>query len=105
MLARSGTCRMIYELLQKWAKVTPNAFAIAAPGRPPLTYGRLLSHVDQTIKALHAMGVGRGDRVAIILPDGPEMAVAMLAVASSATSGPLNPNYRSNEFEFYLSDM
>jgi len=49
---------MIYELLQKWAKVTPNAFAVAAPDRPPLTYGRLLCHVDQTIKALHAMGVG-----------------------------------------------
>jgi acyl-CoA synthetase (AMP-forming)/AMP-acid ligase II len=96
---------MIYELLQKWAKVTPNAFAVAAPDRPPLTYGRLLCHVDQTIKALHAMGVGRGDRVATVLPDDPEMAVALLAVASSATSAPLNPSYRSNEFEFYLSDM
>lgn len=51
------------------------------------------------------MGLGRTDRVAIVLPSGPEMAAAFLAVAASCVSAPLNPNYRSSEFDFYLSDL
>jgi len=51
------------------------------------------------------MGMGRNDRVAIVLPNGPEMAVAFVAVAAGATSAPLNPAYRANEFDFYLSDL
>src|SRR5205823_13272939 len=49
--------------------------------------------------------VRRGDRVAVVLPDGPEMAAAFLAVASGAACAPLNPLYRVREFEFYLSDV
>jgi acyl-CoA synthetase (AMP-forming)/AMP-acid ligase II/acyl carrier protein len=51
------------------------------------------------------MGIGSHDRVAIALPDGLKMAVAFLAVASIATCAPLNPAYRSQEFDFYLSDL
>jgi acyl-CoA synthetase (AMP-forming)/AMP-acid ligase II len=51
------------------------------------------------------MGIGRGDRVAVVLPNGPEMAVAFLAVAAAATCAPLNPAYRAEEFDFYLSDL
>jgi acyl-CoA synthetase (AMP-forming)/AMP-acid ligase II len=51
------------------------------------------------------MGIGRNDRVAIVLPNGPEMAAAFVAVASSATTAPLNPAYRADEFEFYLTDL
>jgi acyl-CoA synthetase (AMP-forming)/AMP-acid ligase II len=54
---------------------------------------------------LHAAGIGRGDPVAIVLPNGPEMATAFLAVASVATAAPLNPAYRAPEFDFYISDL
>ncbi len=59
----------------------------------------------QTVDALNLVGVGRGDRVAIVLPNGPEMATAFLSIASGATTAPLNPAYRAEEFEFYLSDL
>jgi acyl-CoA synthetase (AMP-forming)/AMP-acid ligase II/acyl carrier protein len=49
--------------------------------------------------------MGRNDRVGIVLPNGPEMAVAFLGVASAATAAPLNPTYRREEFDFYLSDL
>ena len=39
------------------------------------------------------------------LPEGPEAAAAFLAVSSAATSAPLNPAYRDEEVEFYLSDL
>ncbi|OAD20909.1 AMP-dependent synthetase and ligase, partial [Candidatus Thiomargarita nelsonii] len=54
---------------------------------------------------LNTLGVGRNDRIAIVLPNCPEMAVAFLAVAAGATAAPLNPAYRADEFDFYLSDL
>jgi acyl-CoA synthetase (AMP-forming)/AMP-acid ligase II/acyl carrier protein len=51
------------------------------------------------------MGLSRHDRVALVLPNGPEMAVAFLAVAASATCVPLNPAYRANELEAYLTAL
>jgi oxalate---CoA ligase len=81
------------------------AIAIAAHDAQPLTYARLRALVDSAVASLNRLGVGRGDRVAIVLPNGPEMATAFLAVAAGATSAPLNPAYRQDEFEFYLSDL
>jgi acyl-CoA synthetase (AMP-forming)/AMP-acid ligase II/acyl carrier protein len=95
----------IHELLKAWGQQTPEALALLAPGRAPLPYGRLLRHVEEVVRRLGALGVGREDRVAIVLANGPEMAVAFLAVAAGATSAPLNPAYRAGEFEFYLSDL
>src|SRR5262245_48291321 len=79
--------------------------AIAAPGARPLTYAGLRDQVARTVDAMNRFGVGRNDRVAIVLPNGPEMAVAFLATAAGATAAPLNPAYRAEEFEFYLSDL
>ncbi len=79
--------------------------AIEAPGREPLSYGALRAHVVETALRLNAMGVGRNDPVAIVLPNGPAMASAFVAVASAATAAPLNPAYREEELEFYLGDL
>ena len=81
------------------------AIAIAAPGRAPLDYAALRTLVDTTLASLNALGVGRNDRVAIVLANGPEMATCYLACAAGTTSAPLNPGYRADEFEFYLSDL
>ena len=79
--------------------------AIAAPDRTPLTYGGLRALVARTVADLNGLGIGRNDRVAIVLPNGPEMATAFVAVAAGATTAPLNPAYRSEEFRFYLEDL
>ena len=79
--------------------------AITAPERPPLTYAGLRTHVGETAARLNALGVGSNDRVAIVLPNGPEMASAFLSIARAATTAPLNPAYRQDEFSFYLSDL
>ena len=95
----------IHHLFEIQAKRVPNATAIAGLERAPLTYIHLHTHIEDTVRTLNSMGVGRNDRVAIVLPNGPEMALAFLAVSACATSAPLNPAYRSSEFEFYLSDL
>ncbi|HEV8613435.1 MAG TPA: AMP-binding protein, partial [Gemmatimonadales bacterium] len=79
--------------------------ALSAPGSVPLTYSGLRALVSHTIETLGQRGVGSGDRVAIVLDNGPEMAAAFLSIGSAATSAPLNPGYRAEEFEFYLTDL
>ena len=79
--------------------------AILAPERPILTFGALRELADATVAKLNGLGIGRGDRVAIVLPNGPEMATSFIAVACGATTAPLNPAYRAEEFDFYLSDL
>ena len=82
-----------------------SAVAIGAPGRAWLTHGRLRELCAQTAAALHAVGIGPASRVAIVLDNGPEMAAAFIAIAGAAVTAPLNPAYREEEFDFYLSDL
>jgi oxalate---CoA ligase len=82
-----------------------DAVALRAPDRAPLHYSELGALVENTVARLNALGIGRGDRVAFVLPNGPEMASAFVAVASGATAAPLNPAYRAEELEFYLKDL
>ncbi len=82
-----------------------SAVALSAPGRTALTHGELRRLITRTLDTLNAQGIGRNDRVAIVLANGPEMAACFIACASGVTSAPLNPAYRADEFEFYLSDL
>ena len=95
----------IFDLILAQAEQNEEALAVLAPGRPPLTFSGLKKQIEDTIDALNSLGIGRNDRVALVVPNGPEAAVAFLAIASGATCAPLNPNYRASEFEFYLSDL
>jgi acyl-CoA synthetase (AMP-forming)/AMP-acid ligase II/acyl carrier protein len=95
----------VAKLLERQAQLAPHAIAIGAPGRAGLTYGRLRERVEDVVATLNRLGVGRNDRVAIVLPNGPEMAVTFLGVAAGAAAAPLNPTYRADEFDFYLSDL
>ncbi|MFC6788941.1 acyl--CoA ligase [Methylobacterium komagatae] len=79
--------------------------ALSSPGGVPLTFAGLRALADRTVADLNARGIGRGERVAIVLPNGPEMAAAFIAVAAGTTSAPLNPAYKADEFEFYLTDL
>jgi acyl-CoA synthetase (AMP-forming)/AMP-acid ligase II len=87
------------------AQGADGATAISAPGRAPLDFARLRALVAETTARLNALGLGRNDRVAIVLPNGPEMATCFVACASAVASAPLNPAYRADEFDFYLSDL
>ena len=82
-----------------------DAPAIGAPGRDWLTFDGLRALSDSVAADLHRSGVGRGDRVAIVLPNGPEMATAFITIAQTAVTAPLNPAYREDEFAFSLEDF
>jgi acyl-CoA synthetase (AMP-forming)/AMP-acid ligase II len=79
--------------------------ALLAPGRAPMTYGGLRRAIAETAAWLGRFAGKTPPRIAIVLPNGPEMAVAFLAVASHATAAPLNPAYREEEFDFFIGDL
>lgn len=93
------------DLLAARAAACGEAQAIAGLGRAPLSYARLYELAAATVRSLNRMGVGRGDRTAIVLPNGPEMAAAFIGVAAACAAAPLNPAYTADEFDFYLSDL
>jgi len=92
-------------LLKAQARTTPEAAAIGAPGRTPLTYAGLLLQAETTVRALRDFGVNRNDRVALVLPNGPELAASFVSVACGAMCAPLNPSFKAQECDFYLSDL
>lgn len=79
--------------------------AIGAPGREWMSYGALRALSAAVEADLRAMGIAATDRVAIVLPNGPEMATAFVTIAQAAVTAPLNPAYRQEEYEFYLEDL
>ncbi|MXX32272.1 MAG: AMP-binding protein [Chloroflexi bacterium] len=94
--------RTISELL---APLDGDASALGAPNRSDLSFDGLRELIARTGEQLNSFGLGREDGIAIVLPNGAEMAAAFLGVANAATAAPLNPGYRTDEFEFYLADL
>ena len=66
------------------------------------TYGQLHDHVCNVVGTLNGGGFRRNDRIAITLPNGPEMAVAVVALACGFTTIPLDPNQTAFEYGKYM---
>ena len=78
--------------------------ALVAPERPPLTYRQLRENIVRLAAQLNSFGLGRGDRIAIAMGNGPEMIITFFAAAMCCTAAPLNPKYKQEEFAFYYED-
>jgi acyl-CoA synthetase (AMP-forming)/AMP-acid ligase II len=92
-------------VLRAHAEQTPDAVAIATPDHAPLTYEALFARIETTVRTLHGLGIGPSDRVGLALPSGPDLAVAVLAVASGAIGAPLNPGAGKSELQSALSGI
>lgn len=68
--------------------------------RNPLTHGRIQAFIlNELGPSLHGMGLGRGSRIALVLPNGPELALALLGLAHWASCVPLNANGALSELK------
>ena len=92
-------------MLKRQAQSAGRQPAILAPGREPLTYEALYAQVLQTVASMRRLGLSSKDRVALVLENGPEAAVAFCGVAAGLGAAPLNPNYQAEEFDFFLGDL
>jgi len=91
------------------AAIIFGAVAHKLPGQPlldaALSYRALRDAVNHFANALAQMGVKKGDRVAIYLPNSPQFAIAYYgALKAGAVIAPVNPIYTPRELEFILQD-
>ena len=117
----SRTFSSLAEILAYHGRNTPDREAILASGlapglapgsapasaqeRAPMSFGALWANAQQTLRALRAAGIGRSDRVAVVLPNGPEAATAIISVAASAVCVPLNPDFTADEWQRYFDEL
>jgi acyl-CoA synthetase (AMP-forming)/AMP-acid ligase II len=104
MPSAPGVATNLGALVGAWAERTPAAPAILAPGRAPLTYAGLLAQVEETTTVLRGLGIGRRDRVALALPNGPEASTAVLAAAIAGVAVPTNPAQTAEEAAAWFAE-
>ena len=92
-------------LIEILANGNAQATCLSAAQSAPLSYSALRELVQYVQTAFNQVGIGRNDRVALVLTNSAEMAASFVTVACCCTSAPLNPSYRADEFEFYLNDL
>ena len=85
---------------------SPSPALICPDDGTVVSHGELASAVYQLAGVLAGLGVARGQRVALVLANGPEIVELLLAVAvCGATVAPMNPGYTEAEYKFYLNDL
>jgi acyl-CoA synthetase (AMP-forming)/AMP-acid ligase II len=90
----------IPELLLCGASEAP---AILAPDHKDITFGELRQQVYARAQDLASFGLG-GKRIAIVMENGPDLVLSLLAAATCGVAVPLNPKYRESDFSFFYED-
>jgi oxalate---CoA ligase len=95
----------LFDLVAERAARSPAALALLAPGRTPLTYARLHAQIQRHARLLGAAGIRAEDRVALMVPNGPEAAVGLLATSTVSVCAPLTPGCTPGELHAVLSRL
>jgi long-chain acyl-CoA synthetase len=95
----------LVHLLQASVERDPDATAVVEVGGPSLTYGELWDRAARVAGGLRATGVGRGDRAAILLPNGSDWVLAFWAIQlAGAVAVPVNIRFKEAEIDYVLED-
>ncbi len=81
-----------------------------SPGKPYLifedqtiTYRELRSRVDRAANAFRSLGIARGDRVSLLLPNAPAFLECWLGLSSlGASMVPVNTAFRAREAQYVV---
>jgi long-chain acyl-CoA synthetase len=93
---------VIGDLLYANAAARPDGTALVH-GDERVSHRDLLDRVERTAQGLAARGVGPGDAVAVVLPNGPAFVTAFFAITGlGAIVVPLNPAFKADERDFCL---
>ncbi|MBO9649422.1 MAG: non-ribosomal peptide synthetase [Variovorax sp.] len=82
----------------------PSLCALLAPGCPSVTFGDLSRVVSRADAWLASNGLSAGSRIAVCLPQGMALALAMLAIGCHATVVALHPRLTESELAALLSE-
>ena len=86
-----GHIATIPDALAYWAEQTPDAPALRATGGRELSHRELHQVMNRVVHRLAMLGVPCQERVALVLPAGVDMCVAMLGIIACAVATPLHP--------------
>ena len=94
----------VYALLEQTARRNPDGIAIVFEGLE-LTYGQLNELSSRFGAALQGLGLNKGDRAAIHLPNCPHFAIAYYGILKAGgVFTPLSPLLSAREASFQLND-
>jgi long-chain acyl-CoA synthetase len=94
----------LYDVLKKAAEGHDDRCAYEFMGAKA-SFSKLMSDVDLVASSLIAMGVGKGDRVMICLPNIPQAVTTFYAVSKvGAIAVMVHPLSSKKEIEFYIKD-
>jgi acyl-CoA synthetase (AMP-forming)/AMP-acid ligase II len=97
--------KIISQIIMDEGENSPDYPAILSPGKETISYRVLSKHLHSTALLLTRLGIRPGDRLAVVLPNGPEMATAFLAISAVCTCAPLNPSSPLEDFKFSMVDL
>ncbi|HVO91839.1 MAG TPA: AMP-binding protein, partial [Terriglobales bacterium] len=95
----------VRNLIESQVNTNPHVVAILGTGLSPISYEALLAQVDQIAAYVQSFGIRSHDRVASVMPNGPQALVVFLGVTTVATYAPLNPQLTINEITGLLFDL
>lgn len=90
-------------LVRALAHTHPDHIALLAPGRAGMRYRELWAQALALAPAWRTLSSSGPPRIALALPNGPEVAAAWIAIACSATCVPLDPSARPAELHALLA--
>ncbi|MBO4419900.1 MAG: acyl--CoA ligase [Oscillospiraceae bacterium] len=95
--------KTIYQIVRDTAKLHPNQVAYEFMGKET-SYSRFMERIDRTARALIALGIGKGDRVTICMPNSPQALDTFYALNRiGAVSNMIHPLSAPTEIAFYLN--
>jgi oxalate---CoA ligase len=92
----------LFKQIRQWSVVTPQSTALRATERTGLTYAQLWREVESIAEAFGAMA---GRAIALALPDGPDLALAILGTSLRCVCAPLNPRLPVPEIQACLATL
>ncbi|WP_444815429.1 AMP-binding protein [Stutzerimonas frequens] len=95
----------LHAALTRIAQASPDRAAVLSTRFAPLDHRGLQQVIEQTRRQLRQAGFGRDARIGVMLPEAPQAAVAIIAIACSAVAVPLDPRLGPAELDQFLQQL
>lgn len=95
----------LHAALTRIAQGAPDRLAVLSTRFAPLDHRGLQQMIEQTRRQLRLAGFGRDARIGVLLPEAPQAAVAIIAIACSAVAVPLDPRLGPAELDQFLKQL